>query len=185
LKPTRFKSKGYMDDYINPRDVLKAEEEERKKQKEQSARSFPEQPEKDVLLFLIEHAPLKPWQRDVLSIIRDEAYYFAPQGQTKVINEGWACLKLGSLVPTDLGFLRIEDLVDRRLSVRVSDGDSRRAAYDWAKFEDRETIKVRTRRGFEVEGSVTHRVLLGGDLWKRLDEVRLGDILLLSRGTNL
>ena len=32
-----------------------------------SPRSFPEQPEKDVLLFLIEHAPLKPWQRDVLS----------------------------------------------------------------------------------------------------------------------
>ena len=43
-------------------------------------RSFPEQPEKDVLLFLIEHAPLKTWQRDVLSIVRDEAYYFTPQG---------------------------------------------------------------------------------------------------------
>ena len=43
-----------------------------------------------MLLFLIEYAPLKPWQRDVLSIIRDEAYYFAPQGQTKIINEGWA-----------------------------------------------------------------------------------------------
>jgi stage V sporulation protein R len=41
-------------------------------------------------LFLINHAPLKPWQRDVLSIIRDEAYYFAPQGQTKIMNEGWA-----------------------------------------------------------------------------------------------
>ncbi len=53
-------------------------------------RTFPEHPEKDVLLFLISHAPLKPWQRDILSIIRDEAYYFAPQGQTKIMNEGWA-----------------------------------------------------------------------------------------------
>jgi stage V sporulation protein R len=26
----------------------------------------------------------------VLSIIREEAYYFAPQGQTKIMNEGWA-----------------------------------------------------------------------------------------------
>jgi len=43
-----------------------------------------------VLLFLIEHAPLKPWQRDVLSIVRDEAYYFAPQAMTKITNEGWA-----------------------------------------------------------------------------------------------
>jgi stage V sporulation protein R len=90
VRATRFKSKDYMDDYINPRGLLKAEEEERRKHKEQVARSFPEQPEKDVLLFLIEHAPLKGWQRDILEIVRDEAYYFAPQGQTKVINEGWA-----------------------------------------------------------------------------------------------
>ena len=89
-RATRFKSKDYMEGFINPEDVLKAEEEERRKKKEQQARSFPEQPEKDVLLFLIEHAPLKPWQRDVLEIVRDEAYYFAPQGQTKVMNEGWA-----------------------------------------------------------------------------------------------
>ncbi len=90
VRVTRFKSKGYMDDYINPRDVLKAEEEEKKKLKEQKAKNFPERPEKDVVLFLIEHAPLKGWQRDVLSIVRDEAYYFAPQAQTKIMNEGWA-----------------------------------------------------------------------------------------------
>src|SRR5215472_6126720 len=89
-KATRFKSKDYMDAYINPQAALKAEEEERKKLLEQSARNFPERPEKDVLLFLIENAPLKPWQRDVLSIIRDEAYYFTPQGMTKILNEGWA-----------------------------------------------------------------------------------------------
>jgi stage V sporulation protein R len=90
VKATRFKSKDYMDDYINPRDILKKEEEERRKVKEETSRSFPEHPEKDVLLFLIEHAPVKPWQRDILSIIRDEAYYFTPQGMTKIMNEGWA-----------------------------------------------------------------------------------------------
>jgi hypothetical protein len=126
VRPTRFKSKDYMDPYINPRDLLKAEEEERRKQKEQTARNFPEQPAKDVLLFLIEHAPLKNWQRDVLSIIRDEAYYFAPQAQTKVINEGWACAVADSLVFTDAGLLRIEDIVRRRLPVSVSDGQGLR-----------------------------------------------------------
>jgi len=90
IKLTRFKSKGYMDTYINPRALLKAEEEERRKLKEETAKRFPEQPEKDILLFLIEHAPLKNWQRDILSIVRDEAYYFAPQAQTKIMNEGWA-----------------------------------------------------------------------------------------------
>ncbi len=45
---------------------------------------------RDVLKFLLEYAPLQEWQYDVLSIVRDEAYYFAPQGMTKIMNEGWA-----------------------------------------------------------------------------------------------
>jgi stage V sporulation protein R len=87
---TRFHSKDYMDEYVNPRELLKKEEEEYRRLKELAAKNFPEHPEKDILLFLIEHAPLKGWQRDVLTIVRDEAYYFSPQGQTKVMNEGWA-----------------------------------------------------------------------------------------------
>jgi stage V sporulation protein R len=110
VKSTRFKSKGYMDSYINPRDVLKAEEEERRKLKEEASRNFPEQPQKDVLLFLIEHAPLKPWQRDVLSIIRDEAYYFAPQGQTKIMNEGWASFWHSTIMTQKA--LKSEELLD-------------------------------------------------------------------------
>jgi len=85
----RFDAKDYMDAYINPRD---AQGESEADEDQVSARSapLPERPERDVLLFLLEHAPLKPWQADVLAIIRDEAYYFAPQGQTKIMNEGWA-----------------------------------------------------------------------------------------------
>src|SRR5437588_1576384 len=130
-KLTRFKSKDYMEDYINPRELLKKEEEERKKLKDAKSRKFPEHAEKDTLLFLIEYAPLKPWQRDVLSIIRAEAYYFAPQGQTKIINEGWACLVKDSLVFTDRGILRMGELVDGRMGVRVNDGETARHVYDW------------------------------------------------------
>jgi stage V sporulation protein R len=78
-----------MEDFINPDEFVAAQtqwlEEEAKKEKH-----FPEHPERDVLLFLLENAPLERWERDILSIIREEAYYFAPQGQTKVMNEGWA-----------------------------------------------------------------------------------------------
>ncbi len=87
--PVRFQSKEYMDSYVNPpeflKDQAKAQEAEKAK-----AKQFPETPERDVLLFLLEHAPLNAWQRDVLEIVRQEAYYFTPQGQTKIMNEGWA-----------------------------------------------------------------------------------------------
>jgi stage V sporulation protein R len=85
----KIRSKEYMDRYVNPPSFIeeqrKALEDELKRQK-----NFPEEPQKDVLLFLLEHAPLERWQRDVLDIVREEAYYFAPQGMTKIMNEGWA-----------------------------------------------------------------------------------------------
>src|SRR5262249_41900876 len=87
--PGRFQSKHYMDPYINPPHVLTAEAERLRNEREKQSH-FPAQPMRDVMLFLLEHAPLKPWQLDVLSILRDEAYYFAPQAQTKIMNEGWA-----------------------------------------------------------------------------------------------
>jgi stage V sporulation protein R len=53
--------------------------------------SFPPQPERDLLWFLANYSTkLMPWQRDVLNIIRSESYYFYPQDQTKIMNEGWA-----------------------------------------------------------------------------------------------
>jgi stage V sporulation protein R len=45
----------------------------------------------DILGFLERQAPLQDWQRECLSIVRDEAYYFLPQRQTQIVNEGWAC----------------------------------------------------------------------------------------------
>lgn len=47
-------------------------------------------PTYDVLGFLEERAPLEAWQRDLVHLVRAEAYYFAPQRMTKIMNEGWA-----------------------------------------------------------------------------------------------
>ncbi|ELZ14838.1 SpoVR family protein [Natrinema thermotolerans DSM 11552] len=63
--------------------------------------SFPEEPQKDLLAFVREHGKqydaeagrgveMEEWQRDILDMMRAEAYYFAAQKMTKVMNEGWA-----------------------------------------------------------------------------------------------
>ncbi|MCG8451005.1 MAG: SpoVR family protein [Pirellulales bacterium] len=83
----RFPAKSYMDRFINPLEPSHLEGED---EDEKQATPLPERPERDVMLFLIQHAPLNVWQADVLSIVRDEAYYFSPQAQTKIMNEGWA-----------------------------------------------------------------------------------------------
>jgi stage V sporulation protein R len=81
--------RGYMDQYINPPEFL----EEQKKRAQDSAKKSkrnPAEPQKDILAYLLEYAPLEDWQREVLAIVRDESYYFVPQMQTKIMNEGWA-----------------------------------------------------------------------------------------------
>ncbi|KTD26958.1 SpoVR family protein [Legionella israelensis] len=53
---------------------------------------FPEEPQENILYFIEKNAPLlEPWQREIVRIVRKVAQYFYPQGQTKVMNEGWAC----------------------------------------------------------------------------------------------
>jgi spore cortex formation protein SpoVR/YcgB (stage V sporulation) len=48
-------------------------------------------PEENILYFLEKHSPaLKPWQREMLRIVRNLSQYFYPQRQTKIMNEGCA-----------------------------------------------------------------------------------------------
>lgn len=61
-----------------------------KKTEKDEIQKVPEKPARDILEFLLEYAPLKEWQADVIGILRDEAYYFLPQRVTKIMNEGWA-----------------------------------------------------------------------------------------------
>lgn len=58
----------------------------------QQKQQFPAEPQENILYFIEKHAPLlKPWQREIVRIVRKIAQYFYPQKQTKVMNEGWAC----------------------------------------------------------------------------------------------
>ena len=89
IEVPRLKAKPYMESFINPTEYL---DEQRKKieQKREKRKQFPEHPQRDVLQFLLEHGQLVPWEHDVLEIMREEALYFVPQMQTKIMNEGWA-----------------------------------------------------------------------------------------------
>jgi stage V sporulation protein R len=80
----------YLEDYINPPEFVESQRQKQREKREQVKHRNPVQPERDVLGFLMQHAPLEAWEADVLGILRGEAYYFLPQMQTKIMNEGWA-----------------------------------------------------------------------------------------------
>jgi stage V sporulation protein R len=56
-----------------------------------AAEAFPAEPQENLLYFVEKYSPrLKPWQRELVRIVRKIAQYFYPQAQTKLMNEGWA-----------------------------------------------------------------------------------------------
>ncbi|MFV5961018.1 MULTISPECIES: SpoVR family protein [Bacillus] len=74
-----------------PYDDLWGMDESKTREKKKTIKQFPPKPEKDILLFIEAHSrELEPWQRDVLTMLREEMLYFWPQLETKIMNEGWA-----------------------------------------------------------------------------------------------
>ena len=102
---SRGPNHNYMDNFEAPLTQIH----QRNKSSDPSKKN-PERPEYDVLLFLIENAPFQAWQRDVLTIIRDEALYYVPQGMTKIMNEGWASYWHSKLMTSKI--LTDSELVD-------------------------------------------------------------------------
>ncbi len=105
----KIESKGYMDSFINPQEFMELQKKKMDEDKLKEKR-FPENPEKDILLFLLNYAPLEKWKQNVLSIIREESYYFAPQGQTKIMNEGWASYWHSKIMTSNI--LRDSEIID-------------------------------------------------------------------------
>jgi stage V sporulation protein R len=89
MEASPMPAKSYMKNYINPPEFMEEQRQKMAAAQEQQQR-FPESPVRDVLAFLLAYAPLESWQQEILAIMREEAYYFSPQAQTKIMNEGWA-----------------------------------------------------------------------------------------------
>jgi stage V sporulation protein R len=48
-------------------------------------------PDEDLLLFIRDHnTRYAEWEKDLLTIVHEQAQYFIPQIETKIMNEGWA-----------------------------------------------------------------------------------------------
>ncbi|HRJ48946.1 MAG TPA: SpoVR family protein, partial [Phycisphaerales bacterium] len=90
FRADKLPAKDYMDPFINPPSEMDRQKQAFEEKQRNERNRFPRHPTRDVLLFLLRYAPLDEWQQDILGIIRDEAYYFAPQAMTKIMNEGWA-----------------------------------------------------------------------------------------------
>ncbi|MFN0121085.1 MAG: SpoVR family protein [Blastocatellia bacterium] len=144
------------------------------------------QPEKDIIWYIMQNSPtLQPWQRDVMSMIHDEMLYFVPQMQTKIMNEGWACATGDSWLVTENGLVRFDELYAARENILVASGGAGglNRITDFHLETQVATIRIRTRRGFVIEGAEKHRVQMQDGSWRYLREIARGEKIALAQGT--
>lgn len=80
----------HMDPWVNTQGWKEHEYERIKRNEASQELGLFSEPDKDIFGFIKDNAALKPWQADIVSMLYEEAMYFAPQRATKTLNEGWA-----------------------------------------------------------------------------------------------
>lgn len=175
------KERMYMEPFINTKEYIESEHERVQNRDIADEIGLFKEPTKNIMGFLRDNAPLKPWQADIISMLYEEALYFYPQRQTKTINEGWACGKRDTLIPTDYGIIQLGDIVENKLSVKVYDGQKEQQITNWFKYENRQVYRITTNRGYVFEGSNNHRVMTESDDWLMLENAQVGDKVKIAK----
>jgi ribonucleoside-diphosphate reductase alpha chain len=118
---------------------------------------------------------------ELFGVRNSQATVLAPTG----------CLVGGSLVPTERGLVRLGSLGDpegakwQPLGLRVGTDEGPRTAEQFYVNGLEPVVTVRTSRGYQVRGTAQHRVRVVGPeggqwRWKRLSDVRAGDLVPLA-----
>jgi stage V sporulation protein R len=80
----------YMEDWVNTKEFIDGQNKKIQSDEMVKDLGILSHPETDIFGYIKNHAPLKPWQRDIAEMLYNEAIYFSPQGKTKTGNEGFA-----------------------------------------------------------------------------------------------
>ena len=179
------KERLYMDRWINTKEYIESEHRRIEKADKADEIGLLVAPERDIFGWIKDNANLKPWQADIMAMLYEEAMYYAPQGMTKMGNEGHACLVSGQYVFTDSGMITAENIVTNRIECNVFDGEAQQKVVNHFVFENRKTYKITTKRGYVIHGSDTHRIFDKNKNWIRLDEVKIGDQAYIAAGSNI
>jgi len=141
------------------------------------------------------HSVIEQVQRDK-PFVPNDCYLDNRENQLLIItgpNAAGKCLSLDTFVFTDKGILTLQELMPEgakfgqfspidTVSVKGLEGKATATHF----YDDgvKRTVKIRTRFGFELEGTAQHRVWVrkpdGTEGWKRLGEIRVGDFVAID-----
>jgi len=83
------------------------------------------------------------------------------------------CITRDSLVPTDSGIKFIDD-------IKIKEKINGKKVSNTIEYKNQKTIRLKTKWGFEIEGTLNHRIKDINDNWKHLEDFRVGDKVKIS-----
>lgn len=86
------------------------------------------------------------------------------------------CIVGDSLVSTNKGIFKISDIVENKLQLKT---DNDFNVVNYFKYENEATVKIKTKMGYELEGTPTHRIKINNE-WKMLGDLNINDKIDLS-----
>ena len=90
------------------------------------------------------------------------------------------CIVGDSLISTDKGFMSIEDIVNNKKTIKTEiDGDLNKTI-NYFKYKHKETIKITTKDGYNIEGTPHHKILIENK-WVALEKLKIGDKIELTK----
>lgn len=92
------------------------------------------------------------------------------------------CIVGDSLVSTNKGIFEIQDLVNNKLTYNTEINGIENKIVNHFKYENVPTIKITTKNGYEIEGTPHHKILING-AWVKLDDLKINDIIYLTKPT--
>jgi len=154
---------------------------DKKKTWSSSYKTYPKEPEENILYFIEKNAPkLEQWQRELVRIVRKIAQYYYPQKQ---------CVTGNHLISTDQGLLRFDELINKDGYIESSDinmltkGDKFTAASHTYLKRKAKVVKITTATGKVFTGTPEHplTVIQGSKhVLKDLGEMSTDDYLVVN-----
>ena len=89
------------------------------------------------------------------------------------------CVVGDSLISTDNGFIEIQDIVNKRLPIKTEVNNEFNKVVNYFKYENEPTIKIKTKDGYTIEGTKTHRLLINNE-WVKLSDLKIGNEIELT-----
>lgn len=145
---------------------------------------------RDLLLYILDNGmkydeekeeavEMEDWEKEIIRLIREESYYFAPQKLTKYMNEGWSNYWESKMLTTENlideeEYIQFGQYVSKILSARQGQNPYKMGRQLWEHIEEKENRDEIFEKILSVENITPENIFNKIKIEDIIEEIRVG-----------